>query len=424
MKLGKQRENAFYKWEVLILLWFAFWFNQADRQLYNTLLEKISDSLSMTSAEAGLVATVFCWVLAICFPLAGFAADRFSKKWIICGSVFLWSAATMISGGAAGFLMFIIFRSIATGVGEGCFAPSNYATICDYHDSDTRATAMSIYTTSQYFGIIVSGIIAGWIGDNYGWRPAFYIFGSVGVILAFIIMWRLKDKVHVGVSPSAKARNAPSAWESIKVFFSVPSAVLLTLCFSGVIFVVQGYLTWSTLFLQEKFAMNNVEAGFNSVFYAHIGSFVGILLAGRLSDNLAARKPKYRVLLQSLGYLLASPFIVLMGLGEELLVVFIGFVGFGFFRGFYDSNIYVTLYDVIPEKYRGSAAGIMLFIGFILGSFAPWILGVMKPIFGLSHGIAMLSTVWIFFGLVLMFIYKFLYERDYAKAAEANKNSF
>ena len=79
---------------------------------------------------------------------------------------------------------------------------------------------------------------------------------------------------------------------------------------------------------------------------------------------------------------------------------------------------------VIPEKYRGSAAGIMLFIGFILGSFAPWILGVMKPIFGLSHGIAMLSTVWIFFGLVLMFIYKFLYERDYAKAAEANKNSF
>ena len=79
MKLGKQRENAFYKWEVLILLWFAFWFNQADRQLYNTLLEKISDSLSMTSAEAGLVATVFCWVLAICFPLAGFAAERRHK---------------------------------------------------------------------------------------------------------------------------------------------------------------------------------------------------------------------------------------------------------------------------------------------------------------------------------------------------------
>ncbi len=403
-----------------MLLWFAYWFNQADRQLYNTLIEKISDSLNMTPADSGLVATMFCWVLAICFPLAGFAADRFSKKWIIFGSILLWSAATVISGGCTGFLMFVLFRSIATGVGEGCFAPSNYATISDYHDTDTRATAMSIHTTSQYFGIIVSGFIAGWIGDNWGWRPAFYIFGTVGVVLAFIIMWRLKDKVKDASKKTKVDKNAPSVGESVREFFSVPSAILLTICFAGVIFVVQGYLTWSTLFLQEKFAMSNTAAGFNSVFYAHIGSFVGILLAGRLSDKLASKKPQYRVLLQSMGYLLASPFIVLMGLSSEIALVFIGFAGFGFFRGFYDANIYATLYDVMPAKFRGSAAGIMLFIGFILGSFAPWILGLVKPHLGLSYGIAMLSTVWIFLGLVLLIIYKFLYARDYARAQLRN----
>lgn len=127
--MSKSARGGFYKWEVLILLWFAYWFNQADRQLYNTLLDKISESLSLTPADAGLVGTIFLWVLAVCFPIMGFLADKFSKKWIIAFSVVLWSAATVISGTCTGFLMFVIFRSVATGLGDGCFAPSTYATI-------------------------------------------------------------------------------------------------------------------------------------------------------------------------------------------------------------------------------------------------------------------------------------------------------
>ena len=425
ISVNASNKGGFYKWEVLILLWFAYWFNQADRQLYNTLLEKISESLSLTPADAGLIGTIFLWVLAICFPITGFLADNFSKKWIIVFSIMLWSAATVISGACTGFWLFIIFRSAATGLGEGCFAPSNYAMISDYHDKDTRAKAMSIHTTSQYFGIIVSGLIAGWIGDRWGWRPAFFLFGSIGLVLSFIIMWRLKDKVAPMSAEQLRERkkSRPSLWEAIKIFFTVPTAIVLTLSFAGLIFVVQGYLTWSTLYLQEKFGMSNAAAGFNAVFYTHITAFAGILIAGWLSDKLAAKKAQYRVLLQSMGFLLASPFIALMGFSDEIIWVFLGFAGFGFWRGFYDANIYTVLYDVIPVKYRGSATGIMLFLGFCLGSFSPWVMGIMKPHFGLSLGIAMLSTVWLFFGLLLFVIYKLFYARDCARAMAFDANN-
>ncbi len=455
-----QKESGFYKWEVLILLWFAYWFNQADRQIYNTLIGDIRNSLQMTDADAGLVATVFMWVLAICFPLAGFAVDRFGKKGIIVFSLILWSAATVVSGACTAFFLFIIFRCVATGVGEGFFSPAAYTSLSEYHEKDTRATAISIYTTAQYLGIVVCGGMAGWLVDkwvslqqsgslnwladyglgalaNYeGWRVVFFLFGSLGVLLGIVILLRLRDKYPPSAQQkSANSKSDVSVWESVKVFFSIPSAILLTVSFSGVVFVVQAYLTWSTDYLRETFNMTRAEAGFNAVLWMHAGAFFGILIAGKLSDLLAMKKKQYRVLLQSFGYISAVPFIVLIGfatpvkeffglsdavcgVGTTIALIYIGMIGFGFFRGFYDANIYPTLYDVVPSKYRGSATGIMLFIGFLLASPGPWILGLLKPIVGLHCGIALLSVVWLVLGIMLLFIYKLCYARDCQSAID------
>ncbi len=214
----KKNEHGFYKWEVLGLLWFAFFLNQADRQVYNTLIDPISKSLNLTTSDAGLISTLFSLVFATLGPISGVLADRYSKKWIIVGSIILWSAATVISGSCVGLIGFIVFRSIATGAGEAFFAPANYATIAEYHDNKTRAKAMSIHQTSYYFGVIVSGALAGWIADRWGWRSAFYVFGSVGVLFGFYMMWRLKDKSNKSLGDVPKIQK-PSFWESLKMLF-------------------------------------------------------------------------------------------------------------------------------------------------------------------------------------------------------------
>lgn len=412
------KHHKWYKWEVLALLWMAFFLNQADRQIYNTLLVPIKESLKLTDGEAGLIATLFSLVFAVLVPLSGFVADKLSRKWIIVFSIMLWSGATIVSGACTGLVLFIIFRSIATGMGEATFGPANYSTIADYHDEDTRGTAMSIHQTSYYFGVIVSGLLAGWIGEMWGWRSAFFIFGAVGVLHGFIIIWRLHDKVQPEVRKTVDKKNDVKFLDSMAILFKTPTALILTIGFACLIFVLQGYLTWTPTFLHEKFGMDLASAGFNSMFYTHIAAFVGILLAGRISDKLAHFKPACRILMQSCGLLVAAPFIVLMGYSSDMWMVYLGLAGFGFARAFFDANTYPVLYDVIPVKFHASAAGVMLFLGFGVGSLSPLVLGVLKPVLGLSMGISLLAVVWIFGSFLLFVGYKFFYARDYKIAHE------
>lgn len=409
--------HKWYKWEVLALLWVAFFLNQADRQIYNTLLVPIKESLSLTDTEAGLIATLFSLVFAVLVPFSGYVADRLSRKWIVVFSILLWSGATVISGACTGLVMFIIFRSIATGMGEATFGPANYSTIADYHGEDTRGTAMSIHQTSYYFGVIVSGLLAGWIGEMWGWRSAFYIFGAVGVLHGLVIIWRLRDKKtdkEILDREIVENKNEKVGFfDSMAILFKTPTALILTIGFACLIFVLQGYLTWTPTFLHEKFGMDLARAGFNSMFYTHIAAFVGILLAGKLSDIFARSKPAYRILMQSAGLLAAAPFIIMMGWSSDMWMVYVGFAGFGFARAFFDANTYPVLYDVIPPKFHASAAGVMLFLGFGAGSLSPLVLGALKPILGLSMGISILSVVWIFGSFLLFVGYRFFYKRDY-----------
>lgn len=404
------KKSGSYKWEVLVLLWVAFFVNQADRQVFNVVLPLIKADLKISDVEIGLIATIFNLVYAVLVPIGGYVGDRVSRKWIVVTSILLWSVATMFTGLTNGLLMLIVMRSIATGGGEAFFGPANYALLAEYH-KETRGFAMSVHQTSYYIGIVVSGYVAGYIGERWGWQNAFYVFGAIGVIHGVVMAFRLKDKGENKIRASEK----PSFREGLKVLLHTPTAIILTLAFGGLIFVLTGYLTWMPTYLYEKFHMSLSAAGFVSMFYTHLFAFIGVLLAGRYSDLLVRKNPGGRLLLQGAGLLAAVPFIILMGNSETLIPLYVGFAGFGFSRAFFDANTYSVLFDVTPAKFHGTVSGLMIMIGFLIGSMAPLILGYLKPVIGLSTGISMLSIVWVFCGLMLLFAYKFCFKRDFDK---------
>lgn len=411
------QQSLRYRWEVLALLWVAYFINQADRQVFNVLLPLIKADLQLTDVQVGAIATVFNLVFALLVPLSGYVGDIYSRKWIVVGSIMFWSVATMLTGFSSGVLMLVLFRSIATGGGEAFFGPANYALLASYH-KDTRAFAMSIHQTAYYLGIIVSGFMAAYIGEHYGWKNAFYVFGGVGIIHGLILAVRLKDKP---TPPSVGVDKVRIRFlDAVRVLLRTPTALLLTLSFSGLIFVLVGYLTWTPTYLYEQFNMSLSEAGFHSMAYTHLAAFIGIILTGKFSDRLARKDPSTRALLQGIGLLSAVPFIILMGNVTSLTTVYIGFAGFGFGRALFDGNTYSVLYDVIPEKYQSSVSGIMLMTGFAVGSFCPIMLGYLKPRIGLSAGITSLSVVWIVAGLLMLIAWRFYYKKDFHKAAHHN----
>ena len=456
------KKHRYYKWEVLILLWMAFLLNQADRQVFNTVLPAIRDSLGLTDTSVGLIATVFNLFYACMVPLGGWAGDRFSRKWVTTLSILFWSVATMFTGLATGVVMLVLMRSIATGGGEAFFGPANYSLLGQYH-TDTRARAMSIHQTAYYVGVILAGWLAGKIADSLGWKYSFIIFGAAGIVWGLIMILRLRDfddgkvqdarkdvapccgpepattqagdcgagdglrgafpdRVLSGSPKPAPDRTQPAGeakpglLDGFKTVFTTPTALMLTLGFSAFIFVITGYMTWVPAYLQEEFGQNQEMAGLHSMLWTYVAAFIGVLLAGILSDKLGARDHKIRMYIQGAGLILGAVFLFLMGGGRVLPFLYACFAGWGFFRAFFDANTYTILYDVTPARLHASCSSAMITTGFAVGALAPVILGAMKEASGsLSATFPLLGIIWILFGVAMLLVAKLCYQKDYDK---------
>lgn len=408
-----------YKWEVLLLLWMAYLLNQGDRQVFNTVLPAIRDALSLTDTSVGLIATIFNLAFAIAVPVGGWMGDRFSRKWVVTLSVLFFSVATMFTGMATSFVWLIVLRSVATGGGEALFGPSNYSILAQYH-TDTRARAMSIHQTAYYVGVILAGWLAGLIADKAGWRWSFLIFGGIGILWGILMVFRLDNRPPSISSQESGKMAKPGFLDGFKAVFTTPTALMLTIGFSGLIFVITGFMTWVPAYPQEEFGQSQAEAGFNSMFWTYVAAFVGILLAGSLSDKLALRACRYRMYLQAVGLVLGAVSLFFMGGKSSLAFIYFCFAAWGFFRAFFDANTYSVLYDVTPERLHASCGSVMGMTGFAVGAFAPLVLGAMKQSMGsLSSAFPLLALIWIVCGLLMFVVARFFYAKDRAKIQDA-----
>lgn len=410
--------GKFYKWEVVLLLWVAFFLNQADRQAFNIVLPQIQQHLGASDSTMGLMAALFNLFYAVTVPFAGYFADRMSRSRQIWISTLIFSTATLFTGLCGGIFWFIVFRCLGMGVGQGMFGPTYTGIIAQYHDGKTRARAMSLHQTSYYVGVIVCGFLAGKLAETLGWQWVFYIFGGLGIIFTAVLAARLRDREQA--SP-AKTAEEPSESVSlpgaIAAFFKVPTAICMLVAYCTLIFGLNGYLTWMPKYLKETFDLSLSSAGFHSMFWTHAAAFVGVLVAGSLSDRLASRPggARHRLLLQAAGLLLAAPCIALMGLSSAFVTVCCALAGFGFFRAFFDAGTFAVLYDVIEPRYYSTTSAVLILFGFGIGSLAPWLLGIMSDNMGLSAGIASLGAVWVIGSMALLLARLLYFDKDAAK---------
>jgi MFS family permease len=413
-----------YKWLVVALFWVIYFLNQADRQVLFSVFPLVKQDLGLSDTQLGLLGSAFFWVYALLVPVAGNLGDVLSRRNLIVLALLVWSAATCASGLTGGLVLLILFRAL-TGAGEAFYYPSANSVLSDYHGQETRALAMGIHQTSVYLGIVASGTLAGYVGQQFGWRWAFVGFGAAGILLAALSWRTLREPVRgaaetppaeapLRVTASLSAAAPPSLSLRQRLLESVhtPTAVLLMAAFVGFKLVDAAYLTWMPTLLFRKFGLSLATAGFHATFWHHAGAALGVLAGGRLADRYALRSRLSRPLVQVVGLVGGAPFIFLLGWSADTTVVYASLGLFGVFRGLYDSNLFASLYEVVRPQGRSTATGLMLCVAFLAGGTAPLVIGWLGQTLGLGLALAFTAVFYVVAGGLILLDCAAWFRRD------------
>ncbi len=401
--------NRNYRWYVVGMLWFIAFFNYADRQAIFSVFPLIGEEMDLNNTQKGLLGSAFMWVYGLAAPFAGLVVDRSSRKTAILIGLHVWSVICMATAVSTKFWHLIFFRA-AEGLGETFYFPASMSLISDYHPKETRSRAMGLHQTSVYVGTIAGGFFAGLIGQHYGWRWSFIIFGGLGVVLGFVLHRLLKepargaaDYASAGVSPSTKsASKTLRPREAVSEILGNPTALTLLGGFMCANFVAAVLLTWMPSYLNEKFDMNLAMSGLTATLYVQLASLCAAPLGGWLADTLRVRFPGGRMTVQALGLICGAPFVLLCGMTQSVGTLIVALTFWGFFKGLYDANIFASIYDVVRPEARGVAAGLMNAIGWLVGGgSAPIVIGMIADRSNLGFAIATASVVYVMGSIIL-----------------------
>lgn len=368
-----------------------------DRQMLSTMKDAMQvDIVELQSAtNFGYLMAIFLWIYALMSPVSGVIADRMSRKWLIVGSLFVWSSVTYLMGIAETFNQIVFLRALM-GVSEALYIPAGLSLIADYHTGKSRSLAVGIHMTGLYTGQAIGGFGAT-VADAFSWHTTFHWFGIIGIAYAVILMLFLHDK-KTEILPTEKLQANPQK-EKESVFTSLKS--LLTNVAFWVILLyfaapsLPGWATknWLPTLFAENLDLPMSQAGPISTITIAVSSFIGVLIGGPLSDKWVQKNLRGRVYTGAIGLGLTIPSLLLLGFGHNLVAVVGAGLLFGIGYGIFDTNNMPILCRFVSHKQRATAYGVMNMIGVSAGAFITHLLGRWGDSGNLGAGFAMLAIV-------------------------------
>lgn len=391
------KNSKIYPWIVVGLLWGVALLNYMDRQMLSTMKDAMQvDIVELQSAtNFGYLMAIFLWIYALMSPVSGVIADRMSRKWLIVGSLFVWSSVTYLMGIAETFNQIVFLRALM-GVSEALYIPAGLSLIADYHTGKSRSLAVGIHMTGLYTGQAIGGFGAT-VADAFSWHTTFHWFGIIGIAYAVILMLFLHDK-KTEILPTEKLQANPQK-EKESVFTSLKS--LLTNVAFWVILLyfaapsLPGWATknWLPTLFAENLDLPMSQAGPISTITITVSSFIGVLIGGPLSDKWVQKNLRGRVYTGAIGLGLTIPSLLLLGFGHNLVAVVGAGLLFGIGYGIFDTNNMSILCQFVSHKQRATAYGVMNMIGVSAGAFITHLLGRWGDSGNLGAGFAMLAIV-------------------------------
>jgi len=383
-----------YAWIVVALLWGVALLNYMDRQMLSTMKPTMQIDIHelQSATNFGYLMAIFLWIYGFMSPISGIIADRLNRKWLIVGSLFVWSAVTFAMGYATTFNQLYWLRAVM-GVSEALYIPAGLALIADYHTNKTRSLAIGIHMTGLYMGQAVGGFGAT-IAATFSWQQTFHSFGIIGIVYAAILILFLKEKRNV-LQPDLQHQqnNKPALLKGITVLLTNISFWVILFYFAIPSLPGWGVKNWLPTLFAENLQIDMSKAGPMSTITIAASSFLGVIFGGILSDKWVQKNLRGRIYTSAIGLALTIPALLLIGFGHTIFHVVGAAFCFGFGYGMFDANNMPILCQFVSSKYRATAYGLMNMVGVFAGAFITDILGKSTDAGNLGKSFAMMGSV-------------------------------
>lgn len=386
-----------YPWVVVGLLWIVALLNYMDRQMLSTMQEAMEvDIIELNKAEAfGALMAIFLWIYGFMSPIAGIIADRTNRKWLVVGSLFVWSGVTFLMGYADGFNQLYWLRAIM-GISEALYIPSALSLIADWHEGKSRSLAVGIHMTGLYVGQAIGGFGAT-AAAAFSWQSTFHWFGIIGIAYSLILILFLKENpihsVATGKEQAIVKEQKPSVLSGLSMLLSTWAFWVILFYFAAPSLPGWATKNWLPTLFAENLNIPMSEAGPISTITIAVSSFIGVIIGGIMSDRWVQRNIRGRVYTGAIGLGMTIPALLLLGFGHNFVSVVGAGLLFGIGFGIFDANNMPILCQFVSAKHRGTAYGIMNMTGVFAGAAVTEVLGKWTDGGNLGQGFAMLSIV-------------------------------
>ena len=359
-------QNSRYRWFVVVVFFFFMLLHQTDKLMIGSLQVQISETFGLDDFKWGLVNSGALAVATVLYPLWGYLYDRFARARLLSLASFIWGATTWLNAIVRTYTGFLVTRA-STGIDDSSY-PGIFTLIADYFGPNLRGKVYGILQLAQplgfLMGLILGQVVAPLIG---GWRSVFYITGGLGLVVALLIYFGVKEMPRGKAEPEFE--NMPEmatfrfSWAEAKEIFKKRTMWFIFLQgFAGV-------FPWNviTFFF---FGYLETERGYDSdaiirtmapvILILAAGYFIG----GYIGDLLFKHTKKGRILISSVGVLLGAVFIYLAMTTplDRPNQFFIFMCLTAIFMPLSSANVIATVYDVTVPEVRSTAQAIEYFV--------------------------------------------------------------
>jgi MFS family permease len=384
-----------YRWFVVFTFFLFILLHQADKLLIGPLTTPIMETFRINEAQMGLVSFGALVVGAVCYWLWGWLYDRFVRTRLLALASLIWGATTWLNALVRTFPGFVATRA-ATGIDDSSY-PGLYNVIADYFEPQMRGKVNGIVELAMPLGYLGGMVLALMMQKTVGWRGVFYITGSIGVALAVLIFFGVKEPRRGGSEPELRGieqkKEYRFSWKEVGGLFRKRSLLLIYCQSLFGVFPWQVITFWFFRYLQTERRYSETQV-LLTMGIAIIVLAGGYPIGGALGDAWFKRNPRGRLLVSAIGVALGAVFLVFtlktpvanqlqFGLLLGLTALFMPIAA---------PNMVACVYDVTVPEVRSTANAVFNFFDQIGAASSPLLAGLIAVRSSLGNAILWISV--------------------------------